>query len=251
MLVRTFRFIGSTAFLIAAAAGPATAQHWNPVTDWSASSNPGTVWSYGSSDTFGGFAALTDHATTCDGVNASVDCWYHHTSSTSNSAVIFHNSSTTTQFNGSFTIPDSVLVEGAHNANYAVVRWTAPTTGIFNVSGFFQQYMNGASFGETSGQYVLVNGVPVFTFNPTGQQFTQAFAFNLAALALTAGNTVDFVSQNLGHSVFTPNPTYGTFAADITQNGSPVTTTPEPGSLALLGPGLVGLVPILRRRGKA
>ena len=69
-----------------------------------------------------------------------------------------------------------------------------------------------------------------------GQGHMQMFTGTTSAPTLATGSYPDLV------------PNLNSFAYFSDGTISSVTTTPEPGSMVLLGTGLIGLVPIVRRR---
>jgi len=120
-------------------------------------------------------------------------------------------------------------------------------TGTFTLNSGYFTTVTGSNYPGATGVTATgygVGGTPLFT------QF----------IALTATPTLaTFNWQGVNNVVFTPVvPTGGNGAYFLTDNltinnaiSTPTTTTPEPSSIALLGSGLVGLVPMLRRKRSA
>lgn len=225
--------IAST-FAVAAVPGNAAAQSWDAVGGFSAS-NPSGQWTYGSTSTLGGtFTLMTNFIPNCGG--ASVQCWT--IGGFPDEQLVEHNSSGTTQ---GILPPDMLNVDP--QGGYDVVRWTAPSDGTFSFDGEFKSldasgtdvYVLG-----NSGASQLFSSVLVGTSGTGTKDATFSFSQFVAA-----GNTVDFVTHGTDNGASFRGT--GLAATISAQN---VTTAPEPSSLALLGSGLIGLVPLVRKRRK-
>lgn len=135
------------------------------------------------------------------------------------------------------------------NASPVNMYSTSPT-GTFTLNGgYFTALPSGTSWMPATGVTVTGYGVG------GAQLFTQS-------ISLTGTPTLaTFNWAGVNNVLFTPvtNGVAGSgffLADDITVNNAvapvpPVTTTPEPSSLALLGSGFAGLVPLVRRKRRA
>lgn len=95
----------------------------------------------------------------------------------------------------SLVVPNDVLVMEPGSPNYLMVtRFTAPSTGVFNITGSFTDLQ--ASSVDLA---ILANGTPKFNGSFAGISNHQAaIPFSILNVALAQGTTLDFVVDSLG-----------------------------------------------------
>ena len=203
--------------------------------DFSSTSNPNGVWSYGTTGTTL-TGALTVHTGTVSAISG-VPNWNGWTGTV---PMFGNNYPFTAKYSGASpgTETDVVVLPGmltqhpASNGAYSVVRFTAPTTDTYLLSAVFEgREFQGQGPGTNADVHVLRNGVALFNAVVIGfgAPSDQPFA---TSLNLTAGDQIDF-SVGIG-----PN---GTFLGDTLTLQATLTTVPEPGSFVLLCMGGVAL----------
>jgi PEP-CTERM motif-containing protein len=219
-LISTFAILLSLTVLTR----PSVAQSYDAAGDFSTSGNPNGVWSYGWSTTLGSAFNLDSVKTnTYSGTNLS---GWLTTLAPDGSPLILHNGTGSPVTLGNSTFQPGQLALGPGlNLQYSVLRWTALSSGTFNINATFSGL---SALGDTSDVHILHDGVSIFNSNVTGSPAPESYS---GSQSITAGDTIDF-AVGVGSN--------GNYDEDLTALSA--TIVPEPGTLGLVGMSLVGLL---------
>jgi hypothetical protein len=228
---------------IAASAGSLT---YDAVADFNTTGvQSAGAWAYGTETAINGaftlfpnFAAIrcSQDPIPCLPSSASLDTYYYDQVATG-PAVVSNNSGGTITFpvNPALIFPGNVLGLGPGSTSlgtpaFTVVRWTAPESGEYNISGFMENLQ-----AATTDQYVYVDGVQKFSDTYNGSLALQQEQFSFSNVFLTGGGTVDFLVDSGGD--------FSNQGDDVLGLSATITSaTPEPGSLGLLTLGIIVVV---------
>ncbi len=238
MSLSTLKILGVLLFLGSVPA--ANAQTYDPAADFSPTSNPNGVWSYGWTQTLGStfnLDAIHENASGLDFWEGSV-----HTGAgfpPGNFPNIGHNGTNSTiTYNGAIPVaPGHLTLHPGPDGEYSVIRFTAQAKGIYSLSSTF----TGLDPRPTSTDvHVLMNASSIFDGSVTAFGSGPSFS---DTLALKAGDIIDFaVGYGSNH----------TYNSDTTGLNASLRPVPAPNALLTT---LMGAVPgatlLLRRRGKA
>lgn len=216
-------------------------------TDFSATSNPSGAWAYGWSETLNG-AFVLDTAVihsffngfveSAVGVDAWVPTGSGDTSPPTAHPHVSHNGTTSDiAYNTSEIVwrPGDVEMHPGEGGQYAVVRWTAPWSGPFDLRVSFEG-MN--AIGTTTDVHVSLNGAELSSGAINGYQ--SSYVSQRTGMNLIAGDVLDFA---VGYGA------NQTFFYDSTRFSAQITAVPEPADLATVtGVLLSGGAMVLRRR---
>jgi len=195
---------------------------WNFANDFSTQNgNPNGAWSYGCGAAGGGAFSLLDQSDWTD-YYAGFE-WFNMGGHTA--ARVDQQGE-----NPDLSVGDGTLMAGL--ADFATVRWTAPTAGTYSVKGKFFVYDNTT---ENHGVRLYHNSTNLLV--QTGLNYRDQVAFDFDVTAF-AGDTIDFVVGETNEH-WTHSRLYvldGTIAA-----------VPEPTSMAVLG---LGALALIRKRRK-
>ncbi|MFO0953550.1 MAG: PEP-CTERM sorting domain-containing protein [Isosphaeraceae bacterium] len=212
----------------------ARADFYSAAADFSVSSNPNGVWSYGYSTTLTGAFIPNDHSGNPPFFPGTpFQTWYTPISPLGDPLAGVNDSDKTITLNGSLVIqPHQLVFHPGPNGEFEKIRFTSPAAGLFAVNALF----GGADTTPTSTDvHVLLNGVSLF--DGVVNAFGAGPAFS-TPLNLKAGDTLDFAVGYGG------NRDYG---FDSTSLAATISTVPEPSSLVALGAGALCLAAFFRR----
>ena len=204
--------------------------------DYSATSNPNGVWSYGAMTNLGGtFSPFTIHTAAAAQNGVIVDVWGFG----GFNPEIWHNGTASTATSdgtqGVFPPGTVALFPGSPGiaAAFGVSRFTAPQAGSYLLQTAEHAYLHGVSSHDCD-FHVLDNGIQIFgQLIPANSGTSYTTTVNLLA-----GDTIDFVvGRGTGNGNFT--------GVTIQASLNPV---PEPTTFALAGLGSAVLLMIRRRK---
>jgi hypothetical protein len=220
-LAASFATLGITLAVLAPAASTdvsAQAASWDAADDFSATSNPNGAWSYGWSVSRGSAFNVDTVATTVSGLNV-----WTNSSTQIEPDVAFNGTSGTINSSGTNPIPaGSLAFHPGPSGENAIVRWTAPSTGSYDIAATFTGRDN---FGPTTTDVaVLSNGTQLWAGEVSAYLATQSIP--AARLNLNAGDTIDFT---VGYGI---DGTYSYDTTGLSAGISLVDTTPPVVSIA-------------------
>ena len=186
--LRKSAFISSfTALLcLVVAARPHTALADDAAGDFSLSSNPHGVWSYGWASTLGSAFALETSNTTAAYGQSGLQGWLG--TEVDGVPSVLRNSTAHSIFIGGHTTfqPGQLGLNPGTNDEYSVVRWTAPSSGQFTIAATFSGL---STVGATVDVHVLLDGSSIFNSTVTGTPDPKSYS---GVTNLVQGDTVDF-----------------------------------------------------------
>lgn len=214
-------------FVVCGTSSRAAAQVvYNVATDFSLSSNPNGVWSYGTTGTtLTGPLTLFTSSTTAFIDNPNFSAWVGTETAFGNfyPAVAKNTAATNQVGGGGFVplLPGQLFITPGPSGAYGVSRFTAPAAGLFTLAALFQ---GRDTRGTSTDVHILHNGVSIFDGIVTGFDTPSNQSFS-TQLTLSVGDRLDFAVG------FGPNMT---FFQDSTALAATLTPVPEPASLALI-----------------
>ena len=169
---------------------PSAAVAYNVATDFSGSSNPNGVWSYGWSTSLGENLILDTYET--NSLYGGLTAWLGMPGPGGNpyaSPYVAYNGTATSiviSVNNVYQPGQLAMVPGFTN-DYAVTRFTAPSGGTFGIAATFSGL---SRLGDAVYVYVLHNGSPIFSSSVFGSPSPTSYS---VTTNLAAGDTIDFV----------------------------------------------------------
>lgn len=217
------------------------AHAYDPVADFSISNNQNVagVWSYGQSATLGGAFNLLPTAEPNYPFNTNLESWRGAANGLGGGfPYISHNKTNTTQTFLTVTHPaDELLLHPGPNGEYAVLRFVAPTAGVYRFQGTFTGRDSGPATTDVSIRQNLATALFGAGINISGGG--NAAVFDVSPI-LAAGDSIDF-------SVGFGNGFYGNDSTGLRLGATPA-EVPEPSSVALLALPAFVIGVIVRRR---
>jgi hypothetical protein len=252
-IVTTIALVATLA--CATAANAATL--WNYSSDFSLTTNPHSDWTYGCEMSEVGFESYSVPNAMAYDNGLTVTRWSRPGNIDGTGSA---DKTTTTEAKdvyGVYWEPNATYVMPGLTGDLSpvVIRWTAPTTGTYDLSATW----GSADIGGITNQAVAVKigGLgQANTFSDTLNGFIGRAANGYADatgthpsstytgtnVALTAGQTVDFITYTASGPAGFP---YTKFDANVT-----LVSTPEPASMVILATGLIGLLAYAWRKRK-
>lgn len=212
--------VAMAAVLATSAPGRAATSSWDLSSDWMVGANPDGAWSYGWESSRGSsFTLMTLHA--ADSSIPGTDYWSGGIQGVGGPFYpeVGHNGSSTTYDFSCCTYPgNSVVMHPGPDGQNAVVRWTAPAAGSYDVRA---TWSGNDKSGTTTDDAVLLGGTQqLFAGEVTGYLATQRYT---GTVSMVAGQTLDFtVGFGSDGSYFSDS----TGVAVTIAQAAPVDTTP-------------------------
>lgn len=181
-------FISSFTALLcfAVAALPYAASAYDAAADFSIGSNPNGVWSYGWSVSLGSTFNLDTASTNAQYGLSGLNGWLGNQTPEGIPYILRNTTANPILVAGATTYQPGQLALNMNGSQYAVLRWTAPSSGLFTIAATFSGL---SSVGDSSDVHILLNGVSLFDSAVNGSPSPTPYS---GIQNVAAGDHIDF-----------------------------------------------------------